>query len=226
MPVATSCHICIDVIVAMVFLAKRPCDVVHPGGMSMVMYSESTPCMDLPISAKPSGGFCFCMLGLPNGVFVLWLGMFDELTMWVELVGFEHSIMWVTGKEHQRQALLLLLQFCFPHSFRLHGLRGSRWSYIYPVWWVIGEDFFIGKWCQWLHGLAKLAHTSCKLVGMAGLGQLGFFLPELQGLGVGQHLLGLLYPIILAAKIPSAKGKKSISLYTVGHRLCRVVISG
>ena len=64
----------------------------------MVIASESSPHKDLAISANPGGGFCLYKVELAGGVFILWLGMFDELTMWVVVVGFEHSIPWITKK--------------------------------------------------------------------------------------------------------------------------------
>ena len=70
----------------------------------MVMHGELSPLKDLAISAKLGGGIQFCVTGLSSGVFACWLE-----TAKVMVVGFQHPILWVTGKEPQVWALLHLL---------------------------------------------------------------------------------------------------------------------
>ena len=70
------------VIVAMVVPAKRPGEIVGPGGTLIVMLGESPPHKDLAISAKPGGGICFCVMGLPSGVFTNWLGTVGVSFLW------------------------------------------------------------------------------------------------------------------------------------------------
>ena len=65
-PVATSCHIHMDVIVAMAVPTKRPGGVVSSGGRSIVMRGVLSPHKDLAISAKLGGGVYFCVTGLPD----------------------------------------------------------------------------------------------------------------------------------------------------------------
>ena len=79
-PVATSCHSHIDIIVAMAVPTKRPCGAVSSSGTSMDMCGELPPCRDLAISTKLGGGFHCCVLGLPKGVFTLWLETVDKLS--------------------------------------------------------------------------------------------------------------------------------------------------
>ena len=97
-----------------------PCVVVSSGGTSMVICGESPPLKDLAISAQPGGGICLGVTGLSGGVFAHWLEMVEAFAI-MEMVSFEHCILWVTEKEPQGWALLHLLQ-C--HSCMVSGSAG------------------------------------------------------------------------------------------------------
>ena len=87
MPVVASCHIHVDVIVAMAVPTKRPGGVVSSGGRSIVMHGELSPHRDLAISAKLGDGICLCVMGLPSGVFIHWVKIFSAPVTWPETVG-------------------------------------------------------------------------------------------------------------------------------------------
>ena len=82
-----SCCICIDVIVAMADPIKRPGGVVSSGGRLIVMHSVSSSCRDLAISANQGGAICFCVTGLPSGVFTLWVKILGAPVLWLESQG-------------------------------------------------------------------------------------------------------------------------------------------
>ena len=121
MPVATSCHSHVDIIVATAVPTKRLCSVVSPGGTSTGICGELSPHKDLAISAKPAWGFCFCVQGLSSSVFTLWLETVNKLATGAVVVGFTYPILWVTEKEPWVWALQLLLWLC---SWEVAGSAG------------------------------------------------------------------------------------------------------
>ena len=87
MPVAASCHIHMDVIVAMADPTNRPGGVVSSGGRLLGMHGVSLPHKDLTILAKPAGVICFHATGLSGGVFTHWVKTFGAPVFWLEAVG-------------------------------------------------------------------------------------------------------------------------------------------
>ena len=62
---------------------RRPWGAVSSGGTSMDRHSELSPHKNLVISAKVGGGFCFCVMGLPTGVFAPgWKWLMNLLWGW------------------------------------------------------------------------------------------------------------------------------------------------
>ena len=173
-PDTTSWCSLVVAIVAMAVPTKRPCGAVSSGWTSMVVHSESSPHKDLAISAKTGGGFCCCVMGLPGGVFTLWPETVNELTC----RGGGSGLWLAPTMDHYKRTLGMGPSV--PTVVLFHGLGGSRWDYLYPVWWhIVAEDFFICECCQQLHGLPQLSHTLCQLAWLAGHGQLGLFHPKL-----------------------------------------------
>ena len=73
------------------------------------------------------------------------------------------------------------LCWIFPRGCDLHPIRG----------WDIFQNFLVSECSQGLHHTLKLQHTICQLVRLIWGQWLGFFYPMLEGLCVGQGLLGL-----------------------------------
>ena len=117
----------------------------------MVMQGESSPHKDLPISAKPDSGICFCVIGLPSGVFTCWVKMFGVPVFWLETVevqvlaiegmvrSFGHPRLWVTGRKTLRVGSPTATAALFLCGFWFHCFGGSRRGYLHPMqWWVFG----------------------------------------------------------------------------------------
>ena len=86
MPVAVSCCIHMDVIVAMKVPTESPGGVVSSGGRLIVMHRESSPHKDLAILAKPGSGIHLHVMELPGGVFTHWVKIFSTPVPWLETV--------------------------------------------------------------------------------------------------------------------------------------------
>ena len=186
--------------------AKRPCGVVSSSGTSMVMHGESSPHMDLAISAKLGGDFCCCMMGPPSGVFALWLETIDELAAGVVVVDFNCPIPWVTIKEPQALALLLLLWL---HSQEVAGFVGS--DVLEEIIFTHFNGALLPKTLASMNiisgSTASLSsHTqSTNWCGSPDIGSQAFFTQFCNALAYASFLR-LLYVVVLTAKLHNAEG--------------------
>ena len=85
-PIAASCCIHVDVILAMTVPTKRPGGAVSSGWRSIVMHWEPSPYKNLAILAKLGGGIHLCEMGLPSAVFTHWVKIFGAPVLWPETV--------------------------------------------------------------------------------------------------------------------------------------------
>ena len=122
MPVTTSYHSHVDIIVAMVVPTKMPWHVASSSGISMVACGELSPHRDLAMSANPGGGVHSLTLVHSGWVSAPRLEVASRTFTGVVAVGNDLSILQAATKEPQVWPLLVWLQL---HSQDFVGSLGS-----------------------------------------------------------------------------------------------------